>query len=219
MRKGVDHMNVEIWFDFVCPFCYMGEAKFKKALEVFEHKDEVEIVYKSFQLDKEKTDYEGKDVHRIIADKYHISYEQAKANNDRITEAASEVGLNYNFDILKVNNTELAHEIAKYAQRVGKGNELVERYFKGVFEEGLDIGNKNDLLKSAKGLGIDVTELEKQIDSNSLKSEVKEDQAQAEQLGINSVPFFLIDNKYAVSGAQDPEQFLQALQQAYDDKA
>lgn len=217
MRKGVDPMKVEIWSDFVCPFCYMGEAKFKKALEVFEHKDEVEIVYKSFELDREKTDYEGKNVHRIIADKYHISYEQAKANNDRITKAAAEVGLNYNFDILKVNNTLIAHEIAKYAQHVGKGNELVERYFKGVFEEGLDIGKKNDLLKLAEEIGLDIAELTKQLDGNDLKSDVREDEAQAEKLGVNSVPFFLIDNKYAVSGAQDPQQFLQALQQAYND--
>lgn len=210
-------MKVEVWFDFVCPFCYMGETKFKKALEAFEHKDEVEIVFKSFQLDMGNGDFNGKNVHEIIADKYNISYEQAKANNDRVIEAASEVGLNYNFDILKVNNTELAHEIAKYAERIGKGKELVERYFKGHFEEGLDIGNKVDLLELAKEIGLDINELKKQLDGDDLKSEVKKDEAVARKLGISSVPFFVIDNKYAVSGAQNPEQFLNALNKAYND--
>jgi len=210
-------MKVEIWFDFVCPFCYMGETKFKKALEAFEHKDEVEIVFKSFQLDMGKGDFNGKDVHEIIANKYNIAYEQAKANNDRVIKAASEVGLNYNFDILKVNNTELAHEIAKYAESIGRGKELVERYFKGHFEEGLDIGDKDDLLELAQEIGLDITELKKQLDGGSLKLEVKEDEAVAKKLGISSVPFFVIDNKYAVSGAQNPEQFLKALNQAYND--
>src|SRR5690242_2162223 len=113
-------MKVEIWFDFVCPFCYMGERKFEKALAAFEHNDEVEIIFKSFQLNMSQKDVKGKDIHQVIADKYNITYEQAKDNNDRITKAAAEVGLNYRFDILKLNNTQLAHEISKYAESVGK---------------------------------------------------------------------------------------------------
>jgi predicted DsbA family dithiol-disulfide isomerase len=195
----------------------MGETKFKKALEDFEHKDEVEIVFKSFQLDMGKGDFSGKDVHAIIADKYNIAYKQAKANNDRVIKAAAEVGLNYNFDILKVNKTELAHEIAKYAESIAKGKELVERYFKGHFEEGLDIGNKDDLLELAQEIGLDITELKKRLAGDSLKSAVKEDESVAKKLGINSVPFFVIDNKYAVLGAQNPEHFLKALNEAYND--
>jgi len=104
-------MKVEIWFDFICPFCYLGETKFEMALATFEHKEEVEVVYKSFQLNMTTESSKGKDIHQVIADKYPISYAQAKDNNDRIIEAASEVGLNYRFDILKLNSTELAHEI------------------------------------------------------------------------------------------------------------
>lgn len=210
-------MKVEIWFDFVCPFCYMGETKFKKALENFEHKDEVEIVFKSFQLDMGKEAFNGEDIHEIIADKYNISYKEAKSNNDRVIKAATEVGLNYNFDILKVNKTELAHEIAKYAESIGKGKELVERYFKGHFEEGLDIGNNEDLLELAQEIGLDITDLKKQLDGDYLKSEVKKDEDLAKKLGISSVPFFVIDNKYTVSGAQNPEHFLKALNKAYND--
>lgn len=209
-------MKVEIWFDFVCPFCYMGERKFEKALAAFEHKEEVEIVFKSFQLNMSQKDVKGKDIHQVIADKYNITYEEAKANNDRITKAAAQVGLNYRFDILKLNNTQLAHEIAKYAEGVGKGKEIVDLYFKGYFEEGLDIGNEEKLLELAEKAGLDITDLKNQLAGESLKAKVKEDEALARKLGISSVPYFVFDDKYAVSGAQEPEQFLKALNQAYN---
>lgn len=208
-------MKVEIWSDFVCPFCYMGERKFEQGLADFEHKDEVEIVFKSFQLSMGKEDVKGKDIHQIIADKYNISYDQAKANNDQIVKAAEKVGLNYRFDILKLNNTELAHEIAKYADSVGKGKALVDRYFKAYFEEGLDIGDKEKLIELADEVGLNTTELKKQLDQETLKAEIKKDEVLARKLGINSVPFFIINDRYTVSGAQDSKQFLKALNEAY----
>ena len=211
-------MKVEIWSDFVCPFCYMGEKKFEMALADFEHKEEVEVTFKSFQLSMDTQSTKGKDIHQVIADKYHISYEEAKANNDRIIKAASKVGLNYNFDILKLNNTGLAHEIAHYAKSSEKGKEMVHRYFKGYFEEGLDIGNEESLLELAKEVGLDITDLKHQLDTGSLKSEVSQDEDMARKLGINGVPYFLINDKYAVSGAQDPETFLDALKKAYQDQ-
>ena len=208
-------MKVEIWSDFVCPFCYMGERKFEQALADFEHKDEVEIVFKSFQLAMGKEDVKGKDIHQIIADKYNISYDQAKANNDQIVKAAEKVGLNYRFDILKLNNTELAHEIAKYADSVGKGKDLVDRYFKAYFEEGVDIGDKEKLIELAEEIGLNTIELKKQLNQEDLKAEIKKDEVLARKLGINSVPFFIINDRYTVSGAQDPKQFLKALNEAY----
>ena len=208
-------MKVEIWSDFVCPFCYMGERKFEEALADFEHKDEVEIIFKSFQLSMGKEDVKGKDIHQIIADKYNISYDQAKANNDQIVKAAEKVGLNYRFDILKLNNTELAHEIAKYANSVGKGKDLVDRYFKAYFEEGVDIGDKEKLIELAEEIGLNTIELKKQLNQEDLKAEIKKDEVLARKLGINSVPFFIINDRYTVSGAQDPKQFLKALNEAY----
>ncbi|CUU47803.1 DsbA family oxidoreductase [Clostridium beijerinckii] len=207
-------MKVEIWSDFVCPFCYMGERKFEKALELFEHKDEVEIVFKSFQLNMDQAEVKDKDIHQVIADKYNISYEQAKANNDRIVKAAQEVGLNYRFDILKLNNTELAHQISKYAEYNDKGKELVDRYFKAYFEEGFDIGNKEKLIELAEEIGLNVIELKKRLDDGSLKAEIEKDKALARELDISGVPFFVINDKYAVSGAQEPEEFLKVLKKA-----
>ena len=208
-------MKVEIWSDFVCPFCYMGERKFEEALADFEHKDEVEIIFKSFQLSMGKEDVKGKDINQIIADKYNISYDQAKANNDQIVKAAEKVGLNYRFDILKLNNTELAHEIAKYADSVGKGKDLVDRYFKAYFEEGVDIGDKEKLIELAEEIGLNTIELKKQLNQEDLKAEIKNDEVLARKLGISSVPFFIINDRYTVSGAQDPKQFLKALNEAY----
>lgn len=209
-------MKIEIWSDFVCPFCYMGERKFEMALEQFSHKDEVSIEFKSFELNMDKTDYKGKDIHQIIADKYGISYENAKENNDKIVQAASEVGLQYRFDLLKLNNTRLAHQIAQYAKSVGKGNELVNRFFKGYFEEGQDIGDKDTLLKMSQEVGLDRLDLTAMLETNTFDRLVSEDEQLASRLGINSVPYFVIDNKYAVSGAQNPDYFLQALNKAYE---
>lgn len=208
-------MKVEIWSDFVCPFCYMGEKRFEKALAEFEHKDEVEIIFKSFQLDPDAKRIEGKDIHQIIAEKYGISYEQSKASNNQIVEAARELGLNYQFDILKPNNTGMAHQIAKFAQSVGKEKHLVDRYFKAYFEEGADIGDQVTLFKLAEEIGLNLDELNKNLDEGFLKTEVSKDQEQARALGINSVPFFVINNKDTVSGAQSVRHFIDVLEKAY----
>jgi len=208
-------MKVEIWSDFVCPFCYMGERRFENALEEFEHKDEVEITFKSFQLDPDAKRIQGKDIYQIIAEKYGISYEQSKASNDEIIKAASEVGLNYRFDILKLNNTEMAHEITKFARSLDKEKALVDRFFKAYFEEGADIGDREILLKLAGEVGINQGELNKKLDAGSFRTEVIKDQEQARKLGINGVPFFVINDKYTVSGAQSVSHFIHVLDKAY----
>lgn len=210
-------MQIEVWSDFVCPFCYMGERKFEIALEQFAHKDEVTITYRSFELNMDQgKEYKGKDIHQVIADKYHTSYEQAKANNDSIVQAASEVGLSYRFDILKLNSTRLAHEIFQFAKEAGKGNELVNRFFQGYFEQGMDIGDKDSLFAIAKEIGLSLKDLEKQLNDGTLTAKVEADEKMAAKIGVNSVPFFVFDQKFAVSGAQNPEYFLEALNKAYN---
>lgn len=208
-------MKIEVWFDFVCPFCYLGDTKFEKALSEFEHKDEVEVVFRSFQLNMGKVDTKGKDIHQIVADKYHISYEQSKANNERIAAAGREVGLNYDFDAMKLNNTEFAHQILQYAKKQEKEHTLINRYFKAYFEEGMDIGDQKALLQIAEEIGLDLPELKRQLASDGLKTEVQKDEAAARKYGIDTIPHFIIDGKYSVSGAQDSEHFLTALNKVY----
>ena len=208
-------MKVEVWFDFVCPFCYLGETKFEKALAEFEHKDEVELVFRSFQLRMANEHTEGKDIHQVVAEKYHISYTQSKANNVRIAEAGKEVGLRYNFDIVKLNDSELAHQIMQYAKRFQKEHALIKRYLKAYFEEGMDIGNQAVLLQIAGELGLDMPELKRELASGVLQAEVQKDEAAARTLEIDTIPHFIIDGKYAISGAQDAQYFLAALKKAY----
>jgi predicted DsbA family dithiol-disulfide isomerase len=210
-------MKIEIWSDFVCPFCYLGERKLELALQEFEHKDEVEIIFRSFELQMGNENTKGKSIHQVVADKYHISYEDAKANNDQIVKAAKEVGLNYNFDIMKLNSTSLAHQILQYAKKYQKDYALISEYFKGYFEEGMDIGEEAALFLLAEKVGLDISDLKNQLSTGFLLSEVQKDEEDARKLGINSIPHFIIDNKYTVSGAQSPAYFLNALKRAYSE--
>lgn len=208
-------MKVEIWFDFACPFCYIGEKKFEMALANFQNKEDVEIQFRSFKLNMADDALKGKDIHQVIADKYHISYQQAKDNNDRIAKAASEIGLDFRFDILKLSSTELAHEIAHFAQQSHKGAEVINRFFKGYFEEGLDLSDKETLMSLAQEAELDLAILKDQLENGTLKSKVQQDEDLARQLGIRSIPQFTIDNKTVISGAQDSETFLKALTDSY----
>lgn len=211
--------KIDIWFDFVCPFCYLGERKFEMALKAFEGKDDIEINFKSFQLNpsKDVVPMVGKDIHQIIADKYHMSYEQAKANNDRIVASAKQVGLNYRFDILKPGNTEKAHIIAQYAKEVGKDFDLVNRYYAAYFEEGADINDEKTLLDLAAEIGLNADVIKERLDDPALLAAVKSDQKQAKEIGITGVPFFIVNDQHTISGAQSVEHFLSVLQQSASD--
>lgn len=208
-------MRIEIWFDFICPYCYLGERKLELALDRFEHRNEVELIFKSFELNMASDSTKGKDINQIISDKYQVSYAQAKSNNDNIAEAARQVGLNFRFDLLKVGNTRLAHEIAHYAASQGKNLEVIRRMFQGVFSEGLDIEDEDLLLKFSKELDMDLSDFQSQHENGVLSAQIQRDEEEARRLGINSIPHFIIDGKYTVSGAQSPEYFLEILQKAY----
>ena len=124
-------------------------TKFEMALNNFEHKDDVRITYRSFQLNMSSDSTKGKDINQVISERYNISYEEAKVNNDNIIKAASDVGLNYKFDILKLNSTTFAHKLAIYAKQSNKEQSIIKYFSKGYFEEGLDIGNEDDLTNIA----------------------------------------------------------------------
>lgn len=207
-------MKIEIWSDFVCPFCYLGEKRFELGLEQFEGKEDVEISFRSFQLDPNAVSAAGKSIDELIAHKYGMSVAQAKANNDNIVSAAAAVGLHYDFDNLKHNNTGKAHEIAKFAFDKGLEKSLVDRFFKAYFEEGTDIGDVNALVTLAASIGLDPEEVTLVLEEGRYSEAVKKDQAEAAQLGISGVPFFVIDGKFGVSGAQSPEHFTMALREA-----
>lgn len=207
-------MKIDIWSDFACPFCYIGEKKLDKALVELGLDGSVEIQFKSFQLNVNAVSHEGEDLNTLIANKYGLPYEQAKASNDRIVETAKEVGLKFDFDRIKPGNTGLAHEVYKYCQGLGKGPAMAEALFSAYFEQGLNISDQDQLLSLAKAIGVDPVGVQDMLEAKSYKEAVVTDQKTAASLGISSVPFFVIDDHYAVSGAQSVDHFKSLLEKA-----
>ncbi len=208
-------MKVEIWSDVMCPFCYIGKRKFERALEQFPQKEAIEIEWKSFQLDPELTNNSGLSIYEYIAERKGWTPEYARQLNAQVTGMAAEVGLQYNFDKAVVANSFDAHRFAHLAAKHGKGDAAEESLFKAYFTEGKDISDHAVLAELGSNIGLDAEEVKNTLADRTYAREVQQDIAEAAALGARGVPFFVIDRKYAVSGAQPEEIFLKALQQSY----
>ena len=204
-------MVIEIWSDFVCPFCYIGKRNLEKALESFKEKEEVELVYRSFELDPEFKKQEGVSLHEIIAKKYGIPTEQAKASNDNLIEYAKSVGLDYNFEDIIPANTLDAHRLSHYAKTKGKMYELEERIMRAYFIESRDISDHEVLTELAGNVGLDKAEVSEMLKDGSFEEVVRMEEEIAHKSGITGVPFFIIDDKFTIYGAQPPEAFQEAF--------
>ena len=204
-------MKVEIWSDIVCPFCYIGKRKFETALADFVGKDKVEIEWKSFQLDPEMDNKEGLNVHEYLGKRKGGTTADGKRMNDGMTAAAAEVGLQYDFDNGIINNTINAHRLLHWAKEAGLQNELKERIFKAYYTEGIDTADIAELVRLAKETGLDPVQARKVLEENLYVKEVLQDQQEAAELGVQGVPFYVFNRKYAVSGAQPSEVFAQVL--------
>lgn len=205
-------MKIEIWSDFVCPFCYIGKRRLEIALDKFEYKDEVEVVFRSFELDPSAKKKYDESIHEIIAHKYGIPVAQAKASNDQLVTQAKAIGLNYNFEDLIPTNTFDAHRLTHYAKTEGKMNELSERILKAYFVDSLNISDYKVLSNLAFEVGLDRDKALNVLESDQYGSEVRKDEETASKLRISGVPYFVFNNKYAVSGAQPSENFLEVLE-------
>ncbi len=211
-------MEIDIWSDVVCPFCYMGKRKFEIALEQFPQKDEVEVLWHSFQLDPGAKRLPGKDTHDYLAAKYGRDREWAKERNNEVAARAKEVGLEYNFDTAVPTNTFDAHRLIQLAAAHGLQGKAEERLFAAYFTEGKDIGDHAALAQLADEIGLDPGEVRTMLASNDYADLVKGDIEEAESLGISSVPFFVFNRKYAVSGAQPSHLFLETLHQVWEEE-
>ncbi|MFX3623634.1 MAG: DsbA family oxidoreductase [Ectobacillus sp.] len=210
-------MKIEIWSDFLCPFCYIGKRRLEAALQQFAHKDEVEVVYRSFELNPNaKRDIET-DIHSLIAAKYGISREQAQAANNNIAMQAKEVGLTFRFDTMIPTNSFDAHRLVHFAAGHGKMQEMMERLFQAYFIDSKHIGDRETLMALAAEVGLDKENTAAMLASDEYTAEVRADEQRARELGISGVPFFVFNGKYAVSGAQPSEVFLEVLQKVYDE--
>lgn len=208
-------MRVDIWSDVMCPFCYIGKRRFEGALAQFEHRDDIEIVWHSFQLDPEVKPQPGKDVYSWLAERKGQSLDWSKQMHRQVTNMAADAGLQYNFDKAVIANSYDAHRITQLAKKYGKGDAMEEQLFKGYFTEGKDISDHSVLIEMAVAIGIDKQEATEVLKNGTYADAVQADIDQAAQIGINGVPFFVLNNKYAVSGAQPSETFAGALKQAW----
>lgn len=207
-------MKIDIWSDFACPFCYIGKRNLESALKEFDSQDVVELVFHSYQLDPNAK--KGGHINPVdeLAKKYGTSRERAQEMIDRVVNMAKDVGLNYNYDKLISTNTLDAHRLSHYAKKENKDRELVEELFKAHFIEGLDIGDLEVLAELGARVELDREEIKSILKSEEYYSEVDLDKYTASQYQIRSVPFFIFNNRYAVSGAQPVEAFLETLTKA-----
>jgi predicted DsbA family dithiol-disulfide isomerase len=210
-------MRVDIWSDIMCPFCYIGKRQFESALSKFAHKDTVEIVWHSFQLDPSIEYQEGIDLYTYLADRKGQSREWSVKAHESVAEMAKQEGLDYNFDIAKVANSFDAHRVIQYAKTLGLADAIEERFFMAYFMEGAIMSDPNTLIRLATEVGLNGIEVAKILTSDNYSKEVNNDILDAQKTGINGVPFFLFDSKYAVSGARGIPVFSQALNQTYDE--
>lgn len=204
-------MKIEVWSDFVCPFCYIGKRELEIALRSYEKRDEVEVVFKSFELSPNASVKYVGNIHEIIASKYGISVAQATASNNRIVERAKSIGLNYNFDAIKPVNTFDAHRLVHYANTMGQMNAMSELIFKAYFVESQDLSNHDVLAELASQVGLHKETVLQVLASDQFAEAVREDERVARERNISSVPHFIMDGQYVVSGAQSSEVFLNAL--------
>ncbi len=208
-------MKVEIWSDVMCPFCFIGKRRFEKALEKFPHKEEVEVVWKSFQLNPDMKTEPGKNINEYLAEVKGWSIDQAREMNDRVTAMAREEGLHYNFDQAIVANSFDAHRLVQLAKEKGKGDEMEEALFHAYFEEGKNIADATTLIDLAAGIGLARQEVSELLSGQSYSEQVDADIYEAQQIGVRGVPYFVLNDRYAVSGAQATDTFAGALEKAY----
>lgn len=210
-------MKVEIWSDMVCPFCYIGKRRYEAALSKFAHAGDIEVVWHSFQLNPrlEVNKANRESVYEYLAKVKGVSYEQSVKMHEGVTNMAHEVGLEYRFDKAVVTNSQNAHRVMQMAQRQGLGDEAEELLFKAYFIDGKDLNDAATLVQIGVAIGMDAKSVEAMLVSDDYIKEVTEDMNEASKLGINGVPFFVFDRKYAVSGAQPIDTFLQTLQAAH----
>ncbi|EYT62068.1 DSBA oxidoreductase [Curtobacterium flaccumfaciens UCD-AKU] len=211
-----DSVKVDVWSDIACPWCYIGKRKFEAGVAAFGASTEgrpVEVEYHSFELSPDTpVDFEGTEAEFLSGHK-GMPVDQAQQMLDQVTGIAAGVGLDYDFEAMHHTNTVKAHQVIHLAKQHGKQLEMVERLFTAYFERGEHVGQESSLADLAAEIGLDRDEVLSTLRDDAQLAAVRADQAQAQAYGINGVPFFVIDGKYGVSGAQDPSAFEQVLRQ------
>lgn len=204
-------MKVEIWSDVVCPWCYVGKRRFESALELFD--EEVEVEWRSFELDPSAPQSTDLPLDQALARKYRMPLERAREMMENMRAMAEEEGLEFNFEKAQGGNTFDAHRLIQFAKNKGEGDAMKERLLRAYFTEGKPITDHETLVELAEEAGLDSETARATLLSDGYEEEVRADEREARQIGVTGVPFFLIDGQYGVSGAQSPDTLVKVLEQ------
>ena len=210
-------MKVKIWSDVMCPFCYIGKRRFEQALQQFSHADDLEIEWKSFQLNPYMQTDPNVNINQYLAEIKGWTLEDARSMNDHVTGMAAAVGLTYNFDTAIVANSFNAHRFSHLAKQNQLGEAAEEALFKAYFTEGRNIDDTDTLALLGAEIGLDAALVKNTLASDAFTNEVKKDIEEAQYLGIRGVPFFVFNDKYGISGAQDVKVFVQTLEKSFSE--
>jgi predicted DsbA family dithiol-disulfide isomerase len=209
-------MEVDIWSDIACPWCYIGKRRFEQALGEFEHSDDVRVTWHSFELDPNAPAQRDGDLAGLLAAKYGMSVEQARASQEQLTQTAAAVGLEFRFDIARSGLTFDGHRLIHMAATHGRADAMKERLLRAYFTEGELIADHETLVRLASEVGISKLETRTVLAGERYADAVRADEAIAQQLGITAVPTFVVNRKLAMSGANPPDQLLALLRQGWE---
>ncbi len=207
-------MRVDIWSDVVCPWCYVGKARFEKALRAFGHRDEVEVVFRSFELDPDYPRDQRDTVMGMLSKKYGMAEEDALAADARVAALARAEGLGFDSD-RPIGNTFDIHRVTHLGRESGVQQELIAAVNEAYFAQARQVFDRDVLAEVAADAGLDYGKVGEVLDSDAYADAVRQDERMARELGISGVPFFVFDMALAVSGAQSPETFASALNRAW----
>lgn len=213
--KAAEKLVIDVWSDIMCPFCYIGDTVLEQAIEQFEHRDQLEVRYHSYQLMPE-IGTDPVDLDDLLGERY--SADQRDAQNKHIAMRGEELGLEYNFDKAITVNTMTAHRVSHYASDNGKGKEFMRLLFKAYFTDGLNIADADVLAGLAETVGLDGERAKEVALSNEYETRVTGDIETAKQIGFGGVPFFMFNSTYGVSGAQPLEVFQKTLNTAWQER-
>ncbi|WP_369354852.1 DsbA family oxidoreductase [Lysinibacillus capsici] len=207
-------MKIEVFSDFTCPFCYIGKRELERAIDIAGYTGRVEIEYKAFQIGPDNPKVNAPSFYEALAKKYDVTLEEVKDMVEGIALRATEVGLHYDFAKMKTAHTEKAHRLAKWTQQFGKATAYTEALMAGYFKYGEDLNKDEFLLKVIAQLDLDRRVAERILASTDFSEELDKDRYEAQQLGVQSVPFFVFENRYGIKGAEPNEVFVRTLHQA-----
>lgn len=205
-------LTIDIWSDVMCPFCYLGDTVLAEAISEFEHGDSVELKYHSYQLMPE-LGQEPEDLSEIFAQRYGA--DQMKAQHEQLSTQGKAIGIEFNFEKSLAVNTRKAHELNHFAEAQGKGHEMMVKLFEAHFTDGINVADTGALVELAQSIGLDAEKAREALESDEYAELFDQDIKAAKDMGIQGVPFFVFIEKYALSGAQPKEMFVQALETSW----